>query len=269
MLRKLTPHDSCSSYCWNDKHAFVGIAYATPVKKTRGGYQGYGYFCSLSCVKTYILTMYDGKHNVLTLFEAMVNDLYKGVSVHAAPDPHVLETFNSNFRPPLLIERYRAMNTPTYTTHTLVDDTPSARLLGTDDMSIHPRGNVENGIGGEKWCWNDGYPFVGEHVAVPVDMREEGLMKVTGHFCSLNCAKRFLVDRMYTLPGMLSFFSWMCIHVYQVSPGRVEAAQSHFLLVKYGGSVTIDSYRSAHFRTPPAISGFTVHSPLFLYSAQG
>ena len=71
-------------------------------------------------------------------------------------------------------------------------------------------------------CQNDGDPFEGPVYSIPLH-RKNLKWEVEGVFCSLNCAKRYLLDKQFEATQRLSLFSLMCHIVYNISHDIVPA----------------------------------------------
>jgi hypothetical protein len=93
-------------------------------------------------------------------------------------------------------------------------------------------------------CWHDTEPFQGPVFSLPVS--RQGLRwTVRGVFCSLHCAKRFLVDdSAFTNTSLFTLFSVMCKSVYGIEENVIPAPQ-RTLLAKFAveGGISLTEFR--------------------------
>ena len=72
------------------------------------------------------------------------------------------------------------------------------------------------------FCWLDHHSFPETQLDFAYPLRKDGdQWEVAGHFCSLGCAKRFILLRGWN--HLVSLFSRMCIEVYNVQSKVVPA----------------------------------------------
>lgn len=94
-------------------------------------------------------------------------------------------------------------------------------------------------------CWLDSEPFVGRIYSYPI-RRENDKWIVKGVFCSLSCAKRYIVQNCFMNSGIFALFSLMCIEVYGIS--NVQIAPDIHLLHKFSipgqKSMSLTEFRS-------------------------
>ena len=93
-------------------------------------------------------------------------------------------------------------------------------------------------------CWHCTEPFEGPGVPLPrsFDMKER-MFVVYGHFCSLACAKGFVLSESGFDQGQKVInLTRMANQVYGVD--EVRAAPSRYALKKYGGNLTIEEFRA-------------------------
>ena len=98
-------------------------------------------------------------------------------------------------------------------------------------------------------CYNDTEPFTGEVFCIPLS-ETHGKYTVNWFFCSLACAKRYLISDPFLHSRYLALFSKMCREVYHIT-GEVIAAPHPLLLKKFcvtqeeknDHGLTIDEYR--------------------------
>lgn len=94
-------------------------------------------------------------------------------------------------------------------------------------------------------CWLDTEVFDGPIFSYPV-RKDQNTWVVRGVFCSLHCAKRYIIDNCFVNTTVFTLFSLMCIKVYGITD-EIVAAPSMELLKKFStGShgLTIHEFRS-------------------------
>ena len=116
-------------------------------------------------------------------------------------------------------------------------------------------------------CWNCCHPFDSVPVSIPrstamVDQRS--YYEVYGVFCSLNCAKKHLLEQhSHDQQDLLMRLNELCVNVYGLDPESVfnaKEAPPRIFLKMFGGHLDIAAYRekSVHVRTvlmtPPFVS---------------
>ena len=94
--------------CWHDTMPFTGPVYSYPTRKEPNTWVMQGVFCSLQCVKRYLLDNCFTNTNVFTLFSAMCVSVY-GVTNNLVPAPHrqLLDKFCLDPAQALTIEQFR------------------------------------------------------------------------------------------------------------------------------------------------------------------
>jgi hypothetical protein len=97
---------------------------------------------------------------------------------------------------------------------------------------------------GSLCCWNDGEPFKGRCVHIPV-MYDEETYTVQGLFCSLGCAKQYIIDHRYR-EDVCDIFERMSRQVYQQK--NIQPNGPPYILKKYCGplGMDIETYRARH-----------------------
>lgn len=115
---------------------------------------------------------------------------------------------------------------------------------------------VEDNLSGN-CCLHDTEPFTGKVYSYPV-RRELGVWYMKGQFCSLSCAKRYILERYPVGSNILNLFSLMCRLVYGQS-SELQAAPAQCLLNKFSGKLSLDEFRSDCVRF--------VKSPLFPFAS--
>jgi hypothetical protein len=126
-------------------------------------------------------------------------------------------------------------------------------LFNTDVCSSNSHGASSHGAHsnssshGAQACWWCRHPFKIEyHIGCPVKYnKDDGSYVTEGIFCSLNCAKAYMSEKMCTCE---SFYkdSPMLIYNYALDLGHVgfiKKAPSWKLLKAYGGYMSIDEFR--------------------------
>jgi hypothetical protein len=129
--------------------------------------------------------------------------------------------------------------------------------------------HLTNGRSGEEWsaptasaCWHCCHAFSTPPVPLPrsFDTHERNFV-VFGNFCSLRCAKGFLVESdIFDSPFHLSMFTKMAREVYGCT--EVVAAPPRFALAMFGGPYTIEQFRDdakqAVLLAPPFVTSYMV-----------
>lgn len=94
-------------------------------------------------------------------------------------------------------------------------------------------------------CWHDGESFTTVPVPIVNQYYEEtNIYDVYGVFCSVNCAKAYIVEHEpYISNTRMTMFNHMVCHVYRKSI-PVKPAPPRIRLAKYGGDLTIDEFRT-------------------------
>jgi hypothetical protein len=248
--------------CWCDGHTFSGAIYHYPVKKTSDGYWGHGVFCSLACAKRFILMKYDGQYNILKLFENMIREQFHICQVYAAPNPYIITTFSPNLSPPVTIEQYRTIST--LPSVIITSHETDALLITSSTTQAHDGPTVF-------LCWHDGHPCTTPSVPICTQYTDGPIVtfEVIGHFCSLNCAKRYLIDRMCTMRPLLTLFSIFCHIVYRIDPCSIIPAQSPYDLRQYltSNHRTISDFRSNFIYPIPDNTVQIIRKPTYVYSS--
>lgn len=81
--------------CWLDTEPFDGPVYSYPIRKENNKWTVCGVFCSLHCVKRYIIENCFMNNSVFTLFSLMCIQVYKhNGNVAPAPQSHLLRKFS-------------------------------------------------------------------------------------------------------------------------------------------------------------------------------
>ena len=111
-------------------------------------------------------------------------------------------------------------------------------------------------------CWHCCHTFDNPPVPIPrtYDTRERSFV-VFGNFCSLRCAKGYIVDNpTFESSQQLNMFSKMTREVYNVT--EVQIAPPRMTLQMFGGPYNIETFReksfSATILSPPFITSYMV-----------
>ena len=94
-------------------------------------------------------------------------------------------------------------------------------------------------------CWLDTEVFDGPIFSYPV-RKDQNTWVVRGVFCSLHCAKRYIIDNCFVNTTVFTLFSLMCIKVYGITD-EIVAAPSMELLKKFSSGphgLTIPEFRA-------------------------
>ena len=103
--------------CWHDTEPFNGQVYSFPIRKEQFFWVVRGVFCSLSCVKRYLIDSIDLHTNAFSLFALMCFDVYNNtMEISPAPPRTCLEKFNVSGRNTISITQFRD------TGHDVVED---------------------------------------------------------------------------------------------------------------------------------------------------
>lgn len=112
-------------------------------------------------------------------------------------------------------------------------------------------------------CFHCCHTFEGAPFAVPVSFDAYNkCYNVHGNFCSLSCAKTFVVEDEFSGPRALSLFNKMSVEVYNKT--SVVAAPPRICLRFFGGHLSIDAFRK--FGKTEGGGTISVLSPPFLNS---
>ena len=109
-------------------------------------------------------------------------------------------------------------------------------------------------------CWHDTEPFVGPVFSYPI-RKENDTWIVRGVFCSLHCAKRYIVENCFVNTNTYTLFALMCAKIYGCRD-EVVAAPQRELLAKFSTKrgMTIDELRAAG---PTSMAIQLVMPPIF------
>lgn len=96
-------------------------------------------------------------------------------------------------------------------------------------------------------CWHDAHSFDTPPVPALRDFRKQrGIYYTYGIFCSVNCAKAFMIEHEPSLSSLrLMYFMQMCRQVYGLY-GSIKPAPPRIRLEKFGGDVDIIAFRRNH-----------------------
>ena len=95
--------------CWLDTEPFTGRIYSYPLKYEDGTWVVKGIFCSLQCVKRYVIDILCSNPDTLTLFSFMCLKLYGENHVKPSPTFDRLNKFSISNNG-LSIEEFRSFN---------------------------------------------------------------------------------------------------------------------------------------------------------------
>lgn len=116
-------------------------------------------------------------------------------------------------------------------------------------------------------CWNCCHPFTSVPISIPRStqiINTKTYHEVYGVFCSLNCAKKFLLEKdTHDKQQLLMQLNDLCVEVYGMAPQDVfnaKEAPPRIFLKMFGGHLDIDEYRIKSLKTrcllvtPPFVS---------------
>lgn len=119
----------------------------------------------------------------------------------------------------------------------------------------------------ELHCWNCCHQFDSVPLSIPqtsVTMDAKKHYSVYGVFCSINCAKKYLMDKhTHDQPQLLMTLNELCVDVFGMPPDQVcnaIAAPPRMCLTMFGGDMGIEEYRAESLSThtvlvtPPFVS---------------
>jgi len=94
-------------------------------------------------------------------------------------------------------------------------------------------------------CWNCSYSIDNIHVSIPLKYNE-GIFYIYGNFCSYECGGRYILEH-YADKNMWDMYSLLDLY-YNISSNsighKVTPAPNKLLLDVFGGSMSIEDYRS-------------------------
>lgn len=93
--------------CWLDTEPFEGCIYSYPTRKENNKWIVKGVFCSLSCVKRYIVNNCFMNSTIFSLFSLMCIEVYGISQVKTAPDVTLLRKFCVQDQRGLTIKEFR------------------------------------------------------------------------------------------------------------------------------------------------------------------
>jgi hypothetical protein len=116
-------------------------------------------------------------------------------------------------------------------------------------------------------CWNCCHTFTSVPISIPRStqvINTKTYYEVYGVFCSLNCAKKFLLEKdTHDKQQLLMQLNDLCVHVFDMAPQDVfnaKEAPPRIFLKMFGGHLDIDEYRTKSLKTrcllvtPPFVS---------------
>jgi len=119
----------------------------------------------------------------------------------------------------------------------------------------------------ELHCWNCCHQFDTVPISIPqtsVNVNAKKHYSVYGVFCSINCAKKYLMDKhTHDRPQLLMTLNELCVDVYGMCADKVFnaiAAPPRMCLSMFGGDMDIEAYREESLTThtvlvtPPFVS---------------
>jgi len=111
----------------------------------------------------------------------------------------------------------------------------------------------------ETCCWNCSHNILRE-INIPLRYTE-GTFYVYGSFCTFECAGRYLIDTYHNrdMWDKYVLLNYYYNEVNQTSNKHVEPAPDKRILMKFGGEMTIDEYRSESSRN----IGYITLPPVF------
>ena len=101
----------------------------------------------------------------------------------------------------------------------------------------------ENNI--SELCWNCAHPFHKEIYGIPLKYLDK-IFYIYGDFCSLECCARYALDnlREYNFSEIYTLINLYNNILFNNHSEKVEIAPSKLILKSFGGSLTIEEYRS-------------------------
>jgi hypothetical protein len=95
------------------------------------------------------------------------------------------------------------------------------------------------------WCWWCCYPFDTMPCFIPTRYDSlRGRFKITGNFCSWNCAKSYLCfGQLGSRRKDMHMFTSLMFHL--KLPVNIKLAPSKEVLQRFGGTITIEEFRSS------------------------
>jgi hypothetical protein len=116
-------------------------------------------------------------------------------------------------------------------------------------------------------CWNCCHGFSGAPISIPRSrevINSKQLYEVYGVFCSLNCAKKYLLEKdTHDKQDLLMQLNVLCVDVFGMTPEQVfnaKEAPPRMFLKMFGGHLGIEEYREKRVGTrtllvtPPFVS---------------
>jgi len=118
-----------------------------------------------------------------------------------------------------------------------------------------------------KCCWLDTEVFDGPIYSYPI-RKDVSHWTVRGIFCSLHCAKRYIMENCFQRTGIFTLFSLMCQQIYDISHD-IKPAPPFQLLSKFAidstQSLSLNDFRAAG---PAQTTIRLVFPPLYYYPFQ-
>lgn len=111
-------------------------------------------------------------------------------------------------------------------------------------------------------CYHCSHQFKTAPIPIPksYDMYSK-VFVVHGNFCSLSCAKTYILDREVSSPHAIALFIKMAYEVYGIS-GDIPTAPPKESLSMFGGHMSIEAFRKNNsnisIASPPFINSYTV-----------
>lgn len=93
-------------------------------------------------------------------------------------------------------------------------------------------------------CWNCCHDYTSVDCSIPIRY-SESIFYIYGHFCSYNCAARYIVDNFKPQEKwkIYNLLNYMCNKMNNSTDIHIQPASNKFILKKFGGSVDIEEYR--------------------------
>lgn len=135
----------------------------------------------------------------------------------------------------------------------LTDDTPEIEHVST--INLQDTSSINDGR--VLHCLHDGYPIDGRIYYYPLECKENRVWVLQGYFCSLSCAKAYVISNIYYGYGILSLFSKMCIDIYNqqdVSLPMSKKCLRHYS--RQPSAINIDVFRTS-LCTPSPVTRYT------------
>ena len=94
-------------------------------------------------------------------------------------------------------------------------------------------------------CWNCCHSFHETVIGIPLKFHD-GIFYIYGYFCSLECASRYVCEKFSEDNKLWEIISLINLYNHKINGdfSPINIAPEKLVLKKFGGSLTIDEYRS-------------------------